>query len=97
MSESRGGEGNNNNESGTRVTVVKMKATSTTKTTRREKRSQTLGTTVGHHKQSKKQAKDKPRFTTIASETETLFRLSQEFSNCNWLERKIKQEKDKNR
>ena len=44
-------------------------------------------------RRSKSKRKAKKKKGSVATETETAFRLSQEFSNCNWLERKIKEEK----
>ena len=59
------------------VTVVKMKATSTT-------------LAAGHPPPSKQRKRKKVSLPT--TEKETGFRLSQEFPNSNWLERKIQLE-----
>ena len=73
------------------VTVVKMKATSTTlsashpPTTKQRKRKK-ASTVGGAH------GGGGGRWSLPTTEKETGFRLSQEFPNSNWLERKIQLE-----
>ena len=81
--------------------VVRMKATSTTGA----KSHKRAATGHKHSKQSRRQRQRQRKEAVgaaeawikagakVATETETGFRLSQEFPNCNWLERKIQEEK----
>ena len=74
------------------VTVVKMKATSTTLSAsnprptkqRKRKKVSTVGGASGGGAGG--------RWSLVTTEKETGFRLSQEFPNSNWLERKIQLE-----
>lgn len=80
--------------------VVRMKATSTTGA----KSHKRAAAGHKHSKQSRRQRQRQRKEAggaaawlaagaKVATETETGFRLSQEFPNCNWLERKIQEEK----
>ena len=74
--------------------MVRVKSQSK-KSVKRESSSSCQG--QHHHNIEPKQSRSKrkkgvKRKIGLASETETVFRLSQEFPNSNWLEEKIKKE-----
>ena len=84
MSPGRGGQG--------MVTVVKMKATSTTLSDRKPAPSKQRKRKKGQKDSSVGGGRDRGRGSLFNTEKETDFRLSQEFPNSNWLERKIQLE-----